>query len=114
MRIVCKSAKLIVVVVNKSIDWITLPLNEFLYTDALDKNTIWDAVVNAVNFALDDTNPENIINIGLFPDSSTDYPSHEMSITSSSDVIIPLHYTKVIELPGRLEKLLVSNATTER
>jgi hypothetical protein len=72
------------------------------------------AVANAVNFALGDNYPENIINIGLFPDSDTDYPSHEMSITSSSDVIIPLHYTKVIELPGRLEKLLVSNATTER
>ena len=112
MRIVCKSAKLIVVVVDKSIDWITLPLNEFLYTDTLNKNTIWDAVVNAVNFALDNTNPENIINIGLFPDSSTDYPSHEMSITSSSDVIIPLHYTQVIELPGRLEKILVTDATT--
>lgn len=114
MCTVCKSAKLIVVIVNKSIDWITLPLNEFLYTGALDKNTIWDAVVNAVNFTLDDNNPENIINIGLFSDSSTDYPSHEMSITSSSDVIIPLHYTKVIELPGRLEKILVTDAATER
>lgn len=114
MCTVCKSAKLIVVVVNKSIDWVVLPLNEFLCTETLDKTTIWDAVANAVNFALGDNYPENIINIGLFPDSSTEYPSHEMSITSSSDVIIPLHYTKVIELPGRLEKLLVTNAATER
>lgn len=114
MCTVCKSAKLIIVMANKSINWITLSLNEFLYTETLDKTTIWDAVANAVNFALGDNYPENIINIGLFPDSSTDYPSHEMSITSSSDVIIPLRYTKVIELPGRLEKLLVTNATTER
>lgn len=92
-------------------EWISLPLNEFLFTEQLNKDTLWDAVVNAVDFLLSYHEAPYIINIGLFPDNETDIPSHEMNVAAASDVVIPLHYTKVIELPGRLEKLLITDAT---
>lgn len=91
--------------------WVSLPLNEFLFTEQLTEDTLWDAVVNAVDFLLLDHEAPYIINIGLFPNDNIEYPSHEMSVTSPSDVVIPLHYTKVLELPGRLEKLLITDAT---
>lgn len=111
MFTVRKSAKLIAIIVEKSMKWVSLPLNEFLFTEQLTKDTLWDAVVNAVDFLLAYHEAPCIINIGLFPDNETDMPSYEMNVAAASDVVIPLHYTKVIELPGRLEKLLITNAT---
>lgn len=111
MFTVCKSAKLVAIIVEKSMKWVPLPLDEFLFTEQLTKDTLWDAVVNAVDFLLSYHEAPYIINIGLFPDNETDMPSYEMSIASASDVVVPLRYTKVLELPGRLEKLLITNAT---
>lgn len=111
MFTVCKSAKLVAIIVEKSMKWVSLPLNEFLFTEQLTEDTLWDAVVNAVDFLLLYHEAPYIINIGLFPDNNTDMPSYEMSVSAASDVVIPLHYTKIIDLPGRLEKLLITNAT---
>lgn len=111
MFTVCKSAKLIAIVVERSMEWISLPLNEFLFAEKLTEDTLWEAVINAVDFLLAYHEAPSIINIGLFPDNETDMPSYEMNIAAASDIVIPLYYTKVLELPGRLEKLLITDAT---
>lgn len=107
------SACMIVVSVDSSVHYDYFPLSEFLYDQSLDADTIWLAAEGAALFILNTIPIETIVNIGLFVDKRDIEPLYELQFVSPADNYDESK-THLISIPGRLEKLLVNNAPTQR
>lgn len=107
------SALMIVVSVDLSVHYDYFPLSEFLYDQVLDADTLLLSVVEAAPFILNTRPIENIVNIGLFVDKNDIEPLYELQFVSPAENYDESK-TNLIPIPGRLEKLLVNNAPTQR